>query len=156
MTFEQFKEEVEAAGLIAYNCGNEHWQIRGGKYCVNFYPHAKHGPSFYVNATNQGVKHASLADAIQATTNPMHKRRIRATPRKKTYRGVKRRLLVEDPRCYWCGKHLDKKTATLDHIIPLSRGGTNGLDNQTLACYDCNQNRRNHLPSRTEWEKLRN
>ncbi|MHA2279604.1 MAG: HNH endonuclease [Promethearchaeota archaeon] len=67
---------------------------------------------------------------------------------------MKRRLLAKNHFCNWCGQKLDRKTATLDHVIPLSKGGTNGLDNQTLACYDCNQNRQDHLPSRTEWQKL--
>jgi 5-methylcytosine-specific restriction endonuclease McrA len=156
---------VEAAGLIPHDCGNGHWQIRGGKYCVNFYPHAKDGPSFYVNATNAGVKtkysrHAerrvTIADAIEATYNPLHKRRIKKTPRRRSYRGAKKRLLADDPRCYWCKKPLDASTATLDHIIPLSKGGTNGIDNLTLACEDCNQSRDNELPAQTEWEKLSN
>ena len=29
--------------------------------------------------------------------------------------------------------------ATVDHIIPKSRGGSNGKHNLTLACLDCNR-----------------
>jgi len=157
MNFTEFSQQVVAAGLTAKDCGGGHWQIRGGKYCVNFYPEAKNGPTFYVNATNTGVRRrVTIADAIAAATNPLHKRRVRKTKRKRGhfYSKIKRRLLKADPRCYWCSKPLDAATATNDHMIPLSKGGTNGIDNQVLACYDCNRNRRDDLPSRTEWEKM--
>ncbi len=154
MRFDAFKQTVAAAGLVAKDCGNSHWQIRGGKYCVNFYPFAKHGPTFYVNATNSGTKRATVQDAIVAASNPMHKRRMVKTRRKRSYKGTKNRLLRSDPHCYWCRKPLDKATATNDHIIPLSKCGTNGLDNQVLACLECNRHRRAQLPNRTEWQKL--
>jgi 5-methylcytosine-specific restriction endonuclease McrA len=46
-------------------------------------------------------------------------------------------------RCYWCGRHLTKKntkrasSATLDHLIPKSRGGGHG-DNKVPCCKACN------------------
>lgn len=157
MNFVEFAQQVEKAGLIPKDCGNNHWQIRGGKYCVNYYPAAGDGPTFYVNATNTGVrKRITVADAITAANNPLHKRSIRKTKRKRGrfYSAIKKRLLGIDPHCYWCRKPLEPSTATSDHMIPLSMGGTNGTDNQVLACYDCNRNRRNDLPIRTEWEKM--
>ena len=47
-------------------------------------------------------------------------------------------LLEADPRCRYCGKELTERTATIDHIRPRSRGGTNGKYNLTLACRHCN------------------
>ena len=32
---------------------------------------------------------------------------------------------------------------TIDHIVPLSRGGKNEIENLRLACYDCNRNKGN-------------
>ena len=43
---------------------------------------------------------------------------------KKSYKGI----------CQYCGGPGD----TLDHIIPLSKGGPRGSTNVTLACADCN------------------
>ena len=37
-------------------------------------------------------------------------------------------------RCYLCGEIAD----TIDHVIPISRGGTNDIENLRPACYDCN------------------
>lgn len=39
--------------------------------------------------------------------------------------------------CHYCGKYGD----TVDHIIPMSKGGRNGMKNLVCACYDCNQER---------------
>lgn len=40
--------------------------------------------------------------------------------------------------CHYCHTKLNGKTATIDHIIPLSNGGTNDLINLVLCCFWCN------------------
>ena len=47
--------------------------------------------------------------------------------------------------CAHCGKKLTTKTMTIEHIIPLSRGGTNDPENLVALCYDCNQKKGNML-----------
>lgn len=47
--------------------------------------------------------------------------------------------------CACCGRKLNPKTMTIEHIIPLSRGGTNEEKNLTVLCYDCNQRKGNFL-----------
>ena len=49
--------------------------------------------------------------------------------------------------CAHCGKKLTTKTMTIEHIIPLSRGGANDPENLVALCYDCNQKKGNMLPS---------
>ncbi|MDE1940713.1 MAG: HNH endonuclease [Patescibacteria group bacterium] len=41
-------------------------------------------------------------------------------------------------RCRYCGKSLNNKTVTIDHQIPLSRGGTNWPSNLVPSCRSCN------------------
>ena len=41
--------------------------------------------------------------------------------------------------------------ATIDHIIPLDKNGTNDKDNLCVACYGCNVSKKNKLLS--EWKK---
>lgn len=158
MTFEEFSKQVQAKNLIPQKCSHDHWQIRGGKFCVNFYPDKRGGSSFYVNGMNAGSRHQiTLADAIAAANEPpVEKLHIRTRERKRSYRGAKRRLLKKDPSCFWCHKKLNSTLATLDHLIPLSKGGTNGLDNFVLACGDCNESRDNDMPDRTNWKRSKN
>lgn len=40
--------------------------------------------------------------------------------------------------CVYCGKQLDMKTLTCDHVKPLCRGGTNFIANLVPACRSCN------------------
>ena len=47
--------------------------------------------------------------------------------------------------CACCGKKLTTKTMTVEHIIPLRRGGTNAKENLTILCYNCNQLKGNLL-----------
>lgn len=57
-------------------------------------------------------------------------------------------------RCFWCnivtikrrrtrGGNLPRDTATLDHVIPISDGGSNDTENLVLACVGCNGRRKN-------------
>ena len=154
MNFGEFSNEVIRHGFKPRDCGNGHWQIVGGKFLVNFYPFKQGGPSYYVNGMNAGSRHyITLTEAIQAANNPPHRLHIRTRPRRKSYRGIKARLLRENFSCYWCRDSLDRSTATIDHVIPLSKGGTNGGDNLVLACETCNHDRRNDLPEHTAWEE---
>ena len=41
-------------------------------------------------------------------------------------------------RCALCGKPIEFKKMTVDHKTPLSKGGTNALDNLQPACRVCN------------------
>ena len=47
-------------------------------------------------------------------------------------------------RCFYCGRRIyvtdgGESSATLEHIRPLKRGGTNDLENLALACKGCNE-----------------
>ncbi|NEQ28286.1 MAG: HNH endonuclease [Microcoleus sp. SIO2G3] len=43
--------------------------------------------------------------------------------------------------CYWCGCVLTPETLTINHYIPLSRGGSNKIKNLRLSCIQCNNKR---------------
>lgn len=45
--------------------------------------------------------------------------------------------------CYLCGKILTYETATIDHVIPLSKGGFHCPNNVKIACLKCNQEKSN-------------
>lgn len=46
--------------------------------------------------------------------------------------------------CQYCGDAVNKKSATLDHILPTSHGGLSTWENSTTACGPCNANKGNN------------
>lgn len=46
-------------------------------------------------------------------------------------------------KCAYCGKEGTKEKLEIEHIIPKSRGGSNRVNNLTLACHKCNQKKGN-------------
>jgi 5-methylcytosine-specific restriction endonuclease McrA len=50
-------------------------------------------------------------------------------------------------RCVYCGTGLGLENATLDHVIPLSRGGSHAPGNLVSACQPCNQLKGALLPA---------
>lgn len=51
-------------------------------------------------------------------------------------------------KCYYCGKKVGK-VYHVDHVVPLSRGGSNGPENIVIACPTCNMRKASKLPH--EW-----
>lgn len=45
--------------------------------------------------------------------------------------------------CFVCGKHVPKDKATAEHILPRSRGGTDGISNLSISHHACNVARGN-------------
>lgn len=62
---------------------------------------------------------------------------------------IKAQYDQQNGRCHWCGEPVGNQYH-VDHVIPLSRGGTNYPSNIVIACPPCNLSRNNKLPD--EWE----
>lgn len=60
------------------------------------------------------------------------------------------RLREFDNRCVYCGSKQRKLTA--DHWMPLSKGGTNDINNIVPACRSCNSRKFNHNPGEFEFK----
>ena len=56
--------------------------------------------------------------------------------------------------CYYCGKPIPPKELTMDHIVPIARGGRSTKGNVVTACKECNTNKKHLLPM--EWEEYLN
>lgn len=54
--------------------------------------------------------------------------------------------------CQYCGKHMGMTSATIDHVIPRSRGGKNTWENVVLACGPCNYTKGDRLLADLGWE----
>lgn len=72
----------------------------------------------------------------------------------------RKKLYKTQKRCHWCKVEFDEPIdytegrgyprwiagqnyPTIEHIVPLSEGGTNSNPNTTLACLACNSGRNN-------------
>lgn len=54
----------------------------------------------------------------------------------------------DNSTCYlWCGRKLEPSEITIEHVVPLSRGGTHTADNLRVACMPCNSRKGRRLLS---------
>ncbi|MDR0453327.1 MAG: HNH endonuclease [Deferribacteraceae bacterium] len=53
--------------------------------------------------------------------------------------------------CEYCGKKIPPEELTMDHIVPLIRGGKSVKNNIAVCCKACNNSKKYLLPS--EWER---
>jgi len=53
-------------------------------------------------------------------------------------------FLRDDFTCQYCGINVNKRTATLDHVVPISHGGKSIWENATTACGPCNARKGNN------------
>ncbi len=45
--------------------------------------------------------------------------------------------------CQYCGKTPPNITLEIDHLIPISKGGDNDINNLIISCFDCNRGKSN-------------
>jgi 5-methylcytosine-specific restriction protein A len=53
-------------------------------------------------------------------------------------------------QCYYCGNDLTAKSATMDHLLPISQGGKSTKNNVVPCCKSCNSQKRDL--SFIEWQ----
>jgi 5-methylcytosine-specific restriction endonuclease McrA len=49
-------------------------------------------------------------------------------------------------RCQYCGKNFDRGELSLDHVVPLSRGGETTWENVVCSCLKCNKKKGGRIP----------
>ena len=53
--------------------------------------------------------------------------------------------------CHYCGKKVSPRSLTMDHIVPIIRGGKSTKGNVAPACKECNTKKKHSLLM--EWEE---
>lgn len=53
--------------------------------------------------------------------------------------------------CYYCGEKVPFQDITMDHLVPLARGGRSTKANLVPSCKACNNLKKSMLP--LEWEE---
>ena len=54
---------------------------------------------------------------------------------------------IESGICHYCGRFLASDTLTMDHIVPIARGGKSTRGNLVPACKSCNSNKKYYTPA---------
>ncbi|NGZ07660.1 MAG: HNH endonuclease [Magnetococcales bacterium] len=86
---------------------------------------------------------------IPADPERMQRERLKAKELKRTAWWKSR---LGQGVCHYCGVRCPPQTLTMDHVIPIIRGGQTTRQNCVPACLECNQAKR-HLSS-TQWQCL--
>jgi 5-methylcytosine-specific restriction enzyme A len=53
--------------------------------------------------------------------------------------------------CWYCGQKVGYHNLSMDHVIPLARGGRSTKDNLVPSCKECNNKKKSLLP--VEWDE---
>ncbi len=81
-------------------------------------------------------------DIIEPET-VMQKKRKKS---KRKYFTAKQRTVIyrkTEGHCYLCGKFVDFNSFEIEHKVPVSKGGSDELENLWCACSDCNEIKHN-------------
>lgn len=54
--------------------------------------------------------------------------------------------------CYYCNQKFTAEELTMDHLVPISRGGKASRNNVVPACKECNSRKKYLLP--IEWDEF--
>lgn len=119
--------------------------ITGGVSTIDYYPLTANR-SAYIAGVTTGAEWVDPQQAVEMALNvpPVVEEEKRIT--RKNLRRHKLRLLRDDPFCFWCREKINDRTATVDHKIPLARGGMTVAENLVLACASCNLERGHDMP----------
>lgn len=84
----------------------------------------------------------------QATEEEIKKEKAKAQLLRKSQWWKRKRA---EGICYFCKRKVAAKELTIDHIVPIIRGGKSTKGNIVPACKDCNNKKKYLLP--IEWEE---
>ena len=87
-----------------------------------------------------------MEDWIDIQADPVHTKREREKARE-LRKTAWWKSLVAKGVCHYCGKNVGAENLTLDHVIPVSRGGRSTRGNCVPACKDCNSKKKYVTPA---------
>ena len=125
-------EELQASSCVSVR----RYSRSNSRYLIDL-----HGCECYIR--NEALKECEASDFCEPTDSKQNTR----FPLNSSIR----KLIFERDfyRCINCGTH---KTLSIDHIVPVSKGGGNEIKNLQTLCTTCNSSKGNK--SMTEWLEL--
>ena len=86
-----------------------------------------------------------MDDWIDIPNDPKHVARERAKARE-LRQSVWWKQVLAKGICHYCGRKFPPEELTMDHIVPVARGGKSTRGNIVAACRDCNQKKKYLTP----------
>lgn len=152
----KLQQLAPAYGLEVIDRGYGHYQIKGGQCLVNWYPLSRKR-TMYVAGTTQGIEYAVPEQVIKAARGLGWTFTPRKNKKRKGTKILRGQFQEGKTRCYLCGELMSQdkyilakepwRKVTVDHVVPLAKGGLDNPNNMALACLGCNNAKGSQLNS---------
>jgi len=86
------------------------------------------------------------ADWIEIKSNPKHNKREKSKA-KELRKSHWWKNLVSSGICHYCKDKFSPSELTMDHILPICRGGKSVKGNIVVCCKECNSNKKYLTPA---------
>lgn len=109
------------------------------------------GPKYYYNAAYRNT----VRNRIIRANKHVHRGINQTAYHNHTY-GVKKKILGTRTHgyCVLCRKKKPRAELTIDHIVPISKGGGNVRSNLQMLCLSCHIAKDRILPKAERWDNL--
>jgi len=87
-------------------------------------------------------------DSIETSDAHIRREKEKARRLKRTHWWNSR---IQKGVCHYCQRRVGRENLTMDHVVPLARGGLSKKGNIVPACKACNNKKKYLLP--IEWEE---
>ena len=94
-----------------------------------------------------------MTDWIDIDADPVHAKRERERARALRATDWWRAQLAKGV-CHYCGRKVGAENLTMDHVVPVARGGRSVRSNCVPCCKECNNEKRARTPAEMILEKL--
>jgi 5-methylcytosine-specific restriction enzyme A len=88
-----------------------------------------------------------VLDAVEVNVEEIKREKEKARKLRRSEWWLRR---INQGICYYCKKKVGREQLTMDHMVPLSRGGKSRKGNIVPACKECNSKKKYLLP--IEWD----
>ena len=82
-------------------------------------------------------------DAVEVNVEEIKREKEKARKLRRSEWWLRR---INQGICFYCKKNVGREQLTMDHVVPLSRGGKSRKGNIVPACKECNSKKKYLLP----------
>lgn len=145
MSIESYLElACKEFNLSFKKCSDYHLQIKG-TFLINVYPSKN---VFYIQGSEGKQKYKDISEVLLIAQGKGNNKvvpfglRTKRELTKGQRKAIRAKLYEKSAVCFGCKKEIESiHEATIEHKVPLARGGSNRFDNLALAHEKCNKDR---------------